>query len=393
MIDTPTVALVRDPADQVAASPPARWAAEQLTRALEQRGVRVAAFEHAGSAPPGARCIVLAGANEPVARACLSSANATVPDAAESLALVPGRLAGGESVLLATGRDPRGLVYAILELAERVRTAVGDPLAALRLSGPVIQQPANPIRGVARLFTSDVEDKPWYYDRDFWRRYLSMLATQRFNRIHLAFGIGHDFLRNVIDAYLLFAYPFLVDVPGYDVRVPGLTSSERQQNLDALRFASDEAAARGLHFQLGLWTQAYEWTDSPNANYVIEGLTSDNHAQYCRDAVRAVLEACPVDRRRDLPRPWRKRRAGGQLRLLARGLQRRRRLRPPRRAGPAPQGRRPGDDRRRARDRPTGDALAQVHRRAHGSARSPGRYPRTGTGIRRRVAATRLSRA
>jgi hypothetical protein len=83
-------------------------------------------------------------------------------------------------------------------------------------------------------------------------------------------------------------HPFLVDVPGYNVRVAGLSAAERQRNLDALRFASDEAAARGLHFQLGLWTQAYEWVDSPDANYVIEGLNPSNHAAW-REVFRGVV--------------------------------------------------------------------------------------------------------
>jgi hypothetical protein len=286
------VAIVRDPADQVAASRPARWAAEELAAALRVRGVSVATFERLEAAPAGTTRVMLSGLGSPATLSMLARAGAVAPAGAEALAVVPTQHAGQE-VLLAAGRDPLGLVYATLELADRARTAGADPVAALRPAQPIVQQPANPIRGVARLFTSDVEDKGWYYDRDFWRGYLSMLVAQRFNRIHLAFGIGHDFLRNVLDAYLLFAYPFLVDVPGYAVRVPGLSDSERQQNLDALRFASDEAAARGLHFQLGIWTQAYAWVDSPNANYVIEGLTSDNHAAYCRDAIRAVLEACP----------------------------------------------------------------------------------------------------
>ncbi|HYW88658.1 MAG TPA: hypothetical protein VFB50_12860, partial [Chloroflexota bacterium] len=211
------------------------------------------------------------------------------PSAAESLAIVQ----AGRDVVVAAGADPRGLVYATLELADRVTTASGDPVAVLHQDRPLIQEPANAIRSVARLFVSDVEDLPWFRDAEFWRRYLSMLARYRFNRIHLAFGIGHDFLRNVVDAYLLFPYPFLVAVPGYNVRVPGLSEDERECNLQALRFASDEAAARGLHFQLGVWTHAYAWVDSPNANYEVEGLTPDNHAQYCRHAIRGILDACP----------------------------------------------------------------------------------------------------
>jgi len=60
-----------------------------------------------------------------------------------------------------------------------------------------------------------------------------------------------------------------------------------------LRFASREAVTRGLDFQLGIWTHAHEWIDSPDARYTIDGLTPDRHAAYCRDALQAVLEACP----------------------------------------------------------------------------------------------------
>ena len=61
-----------------------------------------------------------------------------------------------------------------------------------------------------------------------------------------------------------------------------------------LRFVSEEAVARGLDFQLGLWTHAYEWFESPDARYTIEGLTPKDHAAYCRDAIQALLEACPA---------------------------------------------------------------------------------------------------
>lgn len=39
--------------------------------------------------------------------------------------------------------------------------------AALRLAGSVVERPANPVRSVARLFVSELEDKPWFYDRAF----------------------------------------------------------------------------------------------------------------------------------------------------------------------------------------------------------------------------------
>jgi hypothetical protein len=83
-------------------------------------------------------------------------------------------------------------------------------------------------------------------------------------------------------------------VPGYNVRVPQLPDAERDNNLEMLKFISEQTVARGMQFQLGLWMHGYEWINSPNPNYTNEGLTAENHGPYCRDAVRALLQACPA---------------------------------------------------------------------------------------------------
>jgi hypothetical protein len=155
-------------------------------------------------------------------------------------------------------------------------------------------EPLNRVRGIVRLFVSDVEDKPWFNDREMWPAYFSMLAANRFNRFQLAFGIGYDFLREVTDAYFLFAYPFLLSLPGYNVRAVGLDDAERDSNLQTLKYISEQAAAQGIHFQLGLWMHGYEWANSPHANYTIEGLTAQTHGPYCRDALAELLRACPA---------------------------------------------------------------------------------------------------
>ncbi len=152
---------------------------------------------------------------------------------------------------------------------------------------------ANAVRSVARLFTSDVEDKPWFNDREMWPAYFDMLAKAGFNRFHLALGIGYDFLREVTDAYFVFAYPFFLSPAGYRVRATNLADAERDRNLEMLKFITSQAAAHGLEFQLGLWTHGYQWINSPQANQVIEGLTAENHAEYCRDALAELLRACP----------------------------------------------------------------------------------------------------
>ena len=284
--------IVQHPDDQMAAQPPVRWAFGELEKALEKHAVSVRYCESTAQAQHGEICVVAAGREAESARAIFGAVGVSVPNSAEALGIIPGRLSG-QDVLLVCGSDVRGLVYAVLELADQVVHA--DDLAdVLAPKSPIVEQPVTPIRSIARLFTSDVEDKSWLNDKAFWPRYLSMLIAQRFNRFSLTLGLGYNAPRHVRDVYFYFPYPFLLSVPGYDVRVPGVPDTERDQNFDMLKFISTETVARGLQFQLALWTHAYEWRDSPDANYVIEGLTPETHAVYCRDALQKILETCPA---------------------------------------------------------------------------------------------------
>ena len=286
------VAIIFGSGDELRGQRPVQWALEQLRQSLASRS---AGAELRGSIEEGEDCgfrLLVASAGSEAARGILATAKVSVPDVPEAMALVPLSGESGTGVL-ACGTDVRGLVYALLELKDRLDHS-DDPLAALRPAAPIVERPANAIRGVMRLFASEVEDKPWFHDRQFWREYLSMLVAQRFNRFSLALGIGYDFPRHIADSYFYFAYPFFLSVPGYDVRVRGLPDAERDDNLEMLKFISGEAASRGLHFQLGLWTHSHELLDSPAVNYTVEGLTADTHAPYCRDALRLLLQACPA---------------------------------------------------------------------------------------------------
>jgi hypothetical protein len=281
------VAIICDPSDPIVSAKPSQWAVQQLQQSLTGRGFIARACTRLDEADPGEACVVATGSSSAMTR----DVGVVPPAEAEALAIVPGKL-GGRDVLLASGSDSRGLVYALTDIADAVALAE-DPLAALHPSQSVVERPANPVRSVMRLFVSDVEDKVWFNDRDCWRRYLSLLAAQRFNRFNLALGLGYDSPDHLRDTYFYFAYPFLVSVPGYNVRATNLPEAERDRNLAMLRFISDEAAARGLRFQLGLWTHAYRWTNSPDANHNIEGLTPQTHAPYSRDALALLLKECP----------------------------------------------------------------------------------------------------
>ncbi len=271
------VAILSDPADPLLAAPAVRWAASELKTSIENKGTGCAVVHSIGDAGDFQFAIRLGGERSALA--------------AEAFRLAPAATAGKPGIQVSAS-DVRGYVYAITEMADRVRYG-GDPVPALTLRNAIDEKPANPVRSIARAFVDDVEDKPWFYDRAFWRDYLTALATQRFNRFSLTLGLGYDFPREVVGDYLHFPYPYLLEVPGYDVHAVPLDDAERDRNMETLKFIVEETSLRGLDFQLGIWTHAYQWTDSPHSQHHIVGLTPETHAAYCRDALALLLKTCP----------------------------------------------------------------------------------------------------
>lgn len=292
LIEKGGIALVVPPDDVLATAVPPTWAVGELKTALEGQGATVRIIAKVAEATAREFCVVVAGMNSPLAQTIIRQQKISAPTEAESLCLAQGKT-DGRTVLLAAGTDAPGLVYALTELADRV-SCLATGRAALEFAEPVIERPASRTRSVMRGFNSDVEDKVWFYDRDFWRSYLTMLVTSRLNRFSLTTGMAYNSANGITDGYLLFPYPFFVVVPGFDVRTKNVSDEERARNLATLKFIGEECARRGLRFQLGIWTLAYQWKKSPKATYTIEGLTDDTHPPYCREALALLLKEVPT---------------------------------------------------------------------------------------------------
>src|ERR1700682_781162 len=115
------VSLIIDPADPVAGAGPVQWAAKELEQSLTSRGIAVQKCERVAQARREDFCIVAAGSKATVSSGILKASRATV-EVSEALGLVPGEV-GNRKILLACGHDVRGLVYALLDLADRVHNA------------------------------------------------------------------------------------------------------------------------------------------------------------------------------------------------------------------------------------------------------------------------------
>ena len=266
------VTIVVDPVDAVAGSPQITWAVSELERVLGAKQVAVLRATDSASAHAGDLCILVAGAASARANAILTKAGVQAPSGPEALSIVEG-VAGSRKVLLASGSDVRGLMYAVLEIADRIELNP-DAISALHFDQAFSEKPTNSVRSINRCFQSDLEDKPWFNDKAMWTAYLSMLASNRFNQFNLSWGLAYDYPQVVTDSYSYFTYPFFVSVPGYEqVKATGLSDAERDRNLELLRFIAAECERRGLNFTLGLWNHAYVMSKGSTPTYPIAGLT------------------------------------------------------------------------------------------------------------------------
>ena len=281
-----------EPDDVIANAPAAKWAGMELHNALQANGVAVRKISQFAEATPNDMIVRVSGFQHASAKVLFSQHKLIIPGHPESLCLISA-VEQERSVILASGMDPRGLAYALLDLADKV-TCYEQLDQAFDFPQPQLESPASRLRSLMRGFESEVEDKSWFYDRDYWRDYLDLLARCRINKLNFTTGMGYNLAQNISDSYLLFPYPFLLEVPGYRVEVVGLPTGERERNLATLQFIGAECLMRAIDFQLGIWTLAYEWTDSPNATHRITGLNPRNHSQYCHDALAQLLREVPT---------------------------------------------------------------------------------------------------
>jgi hypothetical protein len=285
------ITIVRDPSDSTANQESVRWAVHFLTEMLENKELTVTAEDKLNELLTGIQLIV-AGPESTQAAQLIRRAGISLPSASEAFVLARENTSE-QTIVLVCGKDARGLVYGVLELADRIRCS-SDPLQELYGVQTTVEKPANEIRCVSRLFVSEEEDKAWYYDKTFWNEYLTELALHRFNRFSLTLGMGYDLGHeaDVVDNYFTFTYAFLFAVPGYEVTVSNLSDQERDRNLEMLRYIGDQAHLRGIGFHLGLWSHSSYLRKSPNQRYRVEGLTEETHAPYVRDALRTLIQSC-----------------------------------------------------------------------------------------------------
>ncbi len=285
-----SVALVTD-------ATPGRAAQHGLARlevTLQTRGTTVRRVTSLGDAA-GSRLIVTGTA----AAALLRAAAIALPTEPEGLVVRQLPHQGGTALVI-HGADDRGLMYALLDVADRLDWAA-DP--STDLFGAIRDTTETPYVRDRSLSVYTMNRAHWesrFYDERYWSRYFDLLAASRFNRFLIVFGYENG-------GFLAPPYPYFFDTPGFPgVSMVDLTPEQQRRNLTALNRLIELAHDRGIAVSLGIWDHIYrgavqaggaEWTGDYQGRPVpntVQGVTADNLSAYTLASLRELLVRVPA---------------------------------------------------------------------------------------------------
>jgi hypothetical protein len=282
------ISLIQDPA----AAAPARHGFDQLKAALTARGIR---YEEVPSlAAAQGQILVVAGlpANHGPAASAMDALHVTVSSQPESL-LIRRTIWKGKPLLLLAGADPRGLMYAELEIADRIGWAA-NPAAPLSEVRDTAESPFVADRGVTIFTMQQAQFEDRLHDENYWARYFDLLARDRFNRFQVLFAYE-------MDGYMCPAYPYFGDTPGFpDVKVVGLSAEAQQRNAADLHRLIGMAHDRGIRVSVGFWCHLYQYSSSNRSRNaaspaagLVAGLDQTNFVAYTHAALAQFLRSFP----------------------------------------------------------------------------------------------------
>ncbi len=265
---------------------PAQFGIEQLIKILETKGYPFSTQESLTVSRAFNILLIgtLKGSN--LIKKLKNEGKLSLLENKESLA-VKRQKEGDKNILIISGADDRGLMYALLEIAQQIETldARKNWYSSIK---EVSESPLVPVRSMAILLHNEDCEKDWYYSKEHWQAYFGMLAANRWNAFNLIFS--HQ------TPYLSPLYAFHVNVDQHpEVKARGLAEEQRIKNLEMLRYISSLARERGINFTIGIWQQI-AWAGKHQGSRqesMVTGLSRKNMYSYTYNALKNLLEECP----------------------------------------------------------------------------------------------------
>ncbi|MCJ7595314.1 MAG: hypothetical protein MUO52_11150, partial [Desulfobacterales bacterium] len=269
-----------------ALEPSALYGLNKLRRAFQVKGISVSEKKSMAEEQSADTFLIGTLPESLLVKELKRSGKLNLSDKRESLAVQRVKDTKGEFFVIA-GADDRGLMYALLEIARQIELSPTNRIgrdAILDIS----ESPLVPVRSMAVFLHNQDDEREWYYSKEYWEEYLGMLAEHRWNTFNLVFS--HQ------TPYLAPMYPFHVKVGEFpEVKVKGLSDSQREKNLEMLQFISSLAKERGLDFTLSVWQQI-AWgvgTHTRAQESMVSGYNQNNMTEYTYLALSKLLKECP----------------------------------------------------------------------------------------------------
>jgi hypothetical protein len=270
---------------------PARYGLERLRESLKARGFLV----DSGPADQ-ADYVVLAGLGAD-RRTAAAISPGTVPSGPQALVIRRTTLQEKPAVVI-WGSDPRGLMYAALDVADRVSwsTSAQDPFQRVRDAS---ETPFLAERGISMYTMQRAYFESRLFDENYWKRYFDLLARSRINTFTVIFGYENG-------GFMAPLYPYFFDVPQHsEVRLIGITRQQQERNTAAFRTLIRIAHERAIDVIPAVWDHIYRGgvqgggiagaseIAGKEAPGLVAGVTASNLADYTKAALRRFVEVFP----------------------------------------------------------------------------------------------------
>ena len=222
---------------------------DKLVAALQQKDIVVEKVRSLKEAHAGQ--VIVTGLSEGAGAAAqlLQLGKRGVPKTAEALTVWK-TTSNGKPVWVISGYDNRGLMYALLDVANRIGWTKNNqpPMAEVK---EITEKPAVSDRAISIYTMNRAYWESRLYNEAYWAKYLDMLSENRFNTLVVIFGYENG-------GFLAPCYPYFFDTDGFpEVKMVGLTTAQQQKNLLSFNRLISMAHERGINFTVGIWDHVY----------------------------------------------------------------------------------------------------------------------------------------
>lgn len=252
-------------------SAPVNFAIEKLEEALMQNGYT---FEK-GVVLNGKKdqlSVVIGMVTDKHVCGLATEAGIHLPDMAEGLSIKKMKK-GKTDVILVTGFDARGTMYAVLELAAQIE-ALPKGASLMAELDEADEAPYAVERSLSTYIkTSHVREGFWH-DSLYWDALFEQLAESRINYYDIIFKVRPP------------VYTLFFDVDGWSKESVGgniIPDDEQARNLKALKRIVEQAHKHGVNITLGIWDHVHNPEDA------------DRLAPYTEEAIAQLVQRVPFD--------------------------------------------------------------------------------------------------